>query len=157
MMDKENIVAQKHNNNQQMINKHIDHAASVSVDMLDCDGERRIAMIVHNPVVRTSLRQFFSPLRPKKKTNNNSKNVQKVQNSKKLEKSAEPVTKKRSREPLTPSSMIARQDMLEEKRKKRSKKVEMTEYMTKVSKVDVGDENGHIYDSCPEVVQKVNF
>ena len=157
MMDKENIVAQKHSNNQLMINKHIDHAASVSVDMLDCDGERRIAMIVHNPVVRTSLRQLFSPLRPKKKTNNNSKNVQKVQNSKKLEKSAEPVTKKRSREPLTPSSMIARQHMLEEKRKKRSKKVEMTEYMTKVSKVDVGDENGHIYDSCPEVVQKVNF
>ena len=47
--------------------------------------------------------------------------------------------------------------VLDGKRRKRSKKIAMTEYITKVLKVHVGEENGNIniYDSCPEVVQKV--
>jgi hypothetical protein len=123
---------------------------TVTLDMLDCDGERRVAMIVHNPIAKRSLLKFFSPLRPPKAPKDSS-SISKHNGS-----VASPSSNKRPRDPA-PVATEKHTAVLDGKRRKRSKKIAMTEYITKVLKVHVGEENGNIniYDSCPEVVQKV--
>ena len=116
-----------------------------TIDMMDCDGERRIAMLVHTDSgAKRSLRKLFSPLLLPK----NSKHYGNMNNGASCD--AANTNKKRERD-LAADTLEA----LEQKRRKRNSKIAMTELVSKARKISTVDENSKIFDSCPEVVQKV--
>ena len=131
---------------------------AVTVDMLDCDGQKHIAMIVHNLSTKRSFGNLFSPLRPTKgfkKSKQNTGPTSDATVKNKLPSLPASSSTKRSRDD---DSVVdsEKENLLEGRRKKKSRRLTMTDYITRVLKVEIGENGGNIYDSCPEVVDKVS-
>ena len=132
----------------------------VSMDMLDCDGEKRVAMIIHPTGTSVALRKLFSPLRaPIKKPKSSSiiTTSSSSATSSSIASAGVPISGKRSRDAdavAAPDKAPEALTSLGHKRKKREAKAIMTELISKVVKTGGVDES-KVFDSCPEVVQKV--
>jgi len=113
-------------------------------DMLDyCDGEKRIALIIHTESgPKHKLRKLFSPLVARSTKHDYANIGTAIQNSEEILQN-----KKRSRD----SEKISIQ-----KKHKRSAKEALAKHVKHSVSNNVIAEDGNVYDSCPEIVEKVS-
>jgi hypothetical protein len=151
ILDKENFDAP--------ITKYItDPNQGVTTDMLDCDGVKRIATIVNTGTKsksKISLSKLFSPI-----VTRSNCNYQEISNKNEVAGNPEEVVsssslnKKRSRDILTQKASSL---TLLEKRRKRGAKLVLEDLLMKAMGITVVDNECKVYDSCPEVVEKVSM
>jgi len=121
-----------------------DSKQDVITDMLDCDGKKRIAIIIHTKSgPKHTLRKLFSPLtsRSTHSYNNHGRSVsssdEKLPNN------------KRSRDSDNTSVYVTN------KKQKKNAQEALAKLMKKAILIDTVEEDSNIYDSCPEIVNKV--
>lgn len=133
---------------------------AVTLDMLDCDGEKRVAMIVHNSIPKRSIRKLFSPLRAVKPKPAQQKDTSTNRRNGTADPAANPEaeaeTSSSSKRPRDDPSVVSEESVtVAERTIKKVKRDAMTDYISSVLKVQVEGGNGYIYDSCPELVAKI--
>lgn len=130
---------------------------AVTVDMLDCDGQKHIAMIVHNQSTKRSFGNLFSPLRPAKGFKKSKQNTGPTSDEIVKDKLPSIPASSSTKHPRDADLVVdsEKENLSEGRRRKKSRRLTMTDHITRVLKVELGENGGNIYDSCPEVVDKI--
>jgi hypothetical protein len=131
---------------------------AVTVDMLDCDGQKHIAMIIHNSSTKRSFGNLFSPLRPAKGFKKSKQNAGPTSDEIVKDKLPSIPASSSTKHPRDADLVVdsEKENLSEGRRRKKSRRLTMTDHITRVLKVELGENGGNIYDSCPEVVDKVS-
>jgi hypothetical protein len=139
------IIFDKENFEAPITKYEIDITQGVTTDMLDCDGVKRIATII--PTTKSAIRpkvsisKLFSPII------STSRPTGQVSNSGVDHEANSCFSKKRQR--------LSSSYSLLEKRMKRSAKLALEDLLAKAMEVKSVNHSSKVYDSCPEVAEKV--
>jgi hypothetical protein len=122
-----------------------DSKDGVISDTFDCDGEKRIAIIIHTKSgPKHTLRKLFSPLVSTRSTNSYADIKSGVaSSSEKLQ------NNKRSRDFDDAYEWVS-------KKQKKTAQEALAKLVKKAMMIDTVEEDSNIYDSCPEIVNKVS-
>lgn len=155
----EQVLFDKENADAPITKYKTDPSQGVTTDMLDCDGVKRIATIANTGTKsksKISLSKLFSPIVTRSHSNYQDISNKNEDSSKDKEtSSSSSLNKKRPLDIIPPQNGSSL--TLLEKRRKRSAKLVLEDLLNRAMGITLVDNDCKVYDSCPEVVEKVSI
>lgn len=157
----EQVIADKENFDAPITKYRTNPNQAVTTDILDCDGCKRIATIANSDTkmrTKLSLSKLFSPIvtRPNCDYQEITKNNSEASSKEDEEASSSSSNKKRPRDIIIPALQKGVSLALSEKRRKRGAKLVLEDLLIKAMGIVAVDSKCKVYDSCPEVVDKIH-